>query len=100
MSDAIFTSDLYVILSDQEQQLLTGGADFKVSESNFAQKQANLEGTTNAGLEGSDSNGTSDITAINTAATNLLGLGAASIPNFEPLGPAPVLNSTENGNGE
>lgn len=92
MSPEIFASELFVTLSDDQQELLTGGSDFELSGSNFSQKRANLQGRSNAGPNGSNANSTGDITAINTAAQDLIGLAAAEVPRIEPLGSAPVLN--------
>lgn len=44
MSHGIFTSELFVTLSDEQQQLLTGGVDFELAGSNFSQRRANLLG--------------------------------------------------------
>lgn len=93
MSHEIFASELFVTLSDDQQELLAGGADFELAGSNFGQKRANLQGTSNAGPNGSAANSTGDVTAINTAAQDLLGFGADEIPSIDALGAAPVLNS-------
>jgi hypothetical protein len=97
MSHQIFASELLITLSDEQQELLAGGADFELAGSNFARRQANLQGTTNAGPDGSNANSTGDVTAINTAAQDLLGLGADSVPSVDALGAAPVLNGVDNG---
>ncbi len=99
MSHQIFTSELFVTLSDDQQELVAGGADFELAGSNFSQRRANLQGTSNAGPDGSNANSTGDVTAINTAAQDLLGLGAAEVPEIDALGAAPVLNGMGNGNG-
>jgi hypothetical protein len=99
MSNQIFTSELLMALSDEQQELVAGGADFELAGSNFARRNANLQGTTNAGPDGSTANSTGDVTAINTAAQDLLGLGADSVPSVEPIGAAPVLNGVDNGGG-
>ncbi|MBE9051909.1 CTB family bacteriocin [Nostocales cyanobacterium LEGE 11386] len=97
MSHQIFASDLFVTLSDEQQEHLAGGADFELAGSNFANRIANLQGTSNAGPDGSTANSTGNVTAVNTAAQDLLGLGAASVPSVDPLGAAPVLNGVSNG---
>ncbi|HYW18301.1 MAG TPA: CTB family bacteriocin [Nodularia sp. (in: cyanobacteria)] len=99
MSYPIFTSELFVTLSDDQQELVAGGQDFELAGSNFANRVANLQGTSNAGPEGSTANSTGDVTAINTAAQDLLGLGAAEVPQIEALGAAPVLNGGGGGTG-
>jgi hypothetical protein len=95
MSHEIFTSEFFVTLSDEQQQLVTGGQDFELAGSNFSQRNANLQGTTNAGPGGSDANSVGELTAINTAAQDFLGLGANEIPEVEALGNAPILNGEE-----
>ena len=95
MSHQIFASELFVTLSDDQQELLTGGADFELAGSNFSQRRANLQGTSNAGPDGSNANSTGDVTAINTAAQDFLALGADELPEIEALGSAPVLNGND-----
>lgn len=97
MSNQIFASKLLMALSDEQQELVAGGADFELAGSNFARRQANLQGTSNAGPDGSNANSTGDVNVINTAAQDLLGLGADSVPSVDPLGSAPVLNGVDNG---
>jgi hypothetical protein len=95
MSHEIFTSELFVTLSDEQQQLVTGGQDFELAGSNFSRRNANLQGTSNAGPDGSNANSVGELTAINTAAQDFLGLGADEIPEVEALGTAPILNGGE-----
>ncbi|MBE9055596.1 CTB family bacteriocin [Sphaerospermopsis sp. LEGE 08334] len=92
MSNQINAADLFVVLSDEAQEFITGGADFELAGSNFANRLANLQGTTASGPNGStgDSIGTSS--AVNTAAQDFLGLGAPLVPQVAALGAAPVLN--------
>ena len=99
MTAVAIVSELCVALSDQQLQLLTGGADFELTGSNFANRLANLQGTTNSGPNGSTANSTGQLTAINTAAQDLMGLGAAQVPSVDALGAAPVLNGTGSGGG-
>ncbi|MDB9445763.1 CTB family bacteriocin [Anabaena sp. CS-542/02] len=98
MSHGIFASELFVTLSDEQQQLLTGGADFELAGSNFSRRRTNLQGTSKAGPDGSNANSTGDVTAINTAAQDLLGLGAQEVPSVDALGSAPVLNGVNDNN--
>ncbi|WP_414527979.1 CTB family bacteriocin [Nodularia chucula] len=100
MNKQTLVSELCVALSPEEQQLLAGGVDFKLSSSNFANRIASLQGTVSSGPSGSTTNSVGQLTAINTAAQDLLALGAESLPSFESLGPAPVLNSIANNVGE
>lgn len=92
MSNQINAADLFVVLSDESQEFVTGGADFELAGSNFANRLANLQGTTASGPNGStgDSIGTSS--AVNTAAQDFLGLGAPLVPQVGALGAAPVIN--------
>ena len=92
MSHQIFASELLVTLSDDQQELLAGGQDFELAGSNFYNRVANLQGTSNSGPDGSNANSTGDVTAVNTAAQDLMGLGATEVPDIEALGAAPVLN--------
>jgi hypothetical protein len=85
------TSDLFVALSNEQQQLVTGGADFELSGSNYANRLASLQGFTASGPAGSTGNSIGTTSAVNTAAQDLLGLGAPSVPSFGALGAAPTL---------
>ncbi|TVP59682.1 MAG: hypothetical protein EA343_19385 [Nodularia sp. (in: Bacteria)] len=95
-------SELCVALSEEQQELLAGGADFELAGSNFANRIANLQGTVSSGPQGSSANSMGDLTATNTAAQDLLGFGADQIPDVDALGNAAVINSGGNGgdNGE
>ena len=95
MSHEIMASELLVALSDDQQELVAGGQDFELAGSNFSQRNANLQGTSNAGPDGSNANSTGDVTAINTAAQDLLGLGVDEIPEVEALGIAEVLSGND-----
>jgi hypothetical protein len=90
-------SELFVALCDEQQELVAGGVDFELAGSNFANRLANLQGSATSGPEGSTANSTGQLTAVNTAAQDLLGLGADSVPSVDALGAAPVLNGN---NGE
>lgn len=87
-------SEFCVALSDEQQELVAGGVDFELAGSNFANRLANLQGTATSGPDGSTANSTGQLTAVNTAAQDLLGFGAEEIPDVEALGGAPVLNAT------
>ncbi|TAE58619.1 MAG: hypothetical protein EAZ87_12795 [Nostocales cyanobacterium] len=91
MSNQI-NSALFVTLSDHQQELIAGGADFELAGSNFANRVVNLQGTTVSGPNGSTGNSVGTSAAVNTAAQDLLGLGATAIPDIGALGPAPILN--------
>lgn len=92
MSIEINKSDLLFTLSDQQQELVTGGADFELAGSNYANRTANLQGTTASGPNGSTGNSIGTVSAVNTAAQDFLGLGAPIVPDVAALGAAPVLN--------
>jgi hypothetical protein len=86
-------SNLFISLSDQQQELLAGGVDFELAGSNYANRLANLQGTTASGPGGSTGNSIGTTSAVNTAAQDLLGLGAPALPGgIGALGAAPILN--------
>ncbi|MBE9051908.1 CTB family bacteriocin [Nostocales cyanobacterium LEGE 11386] len=92
MAYQALVSELFIALSDEQQEHLAGGVDFELAGSNFANRIANLQGSVSSGPDGSTANSTGSVTAVNTAAQDFLGLGAASVPTVEALGTAPVLN--------
>ncbi|MDB9445762.1 CTB family bacteriocin [Anabaena sp. CS-542/02] len=89
-------SELCVALSHEQQELIAGGVDFDLAGSNFANRLANLQGAVRSGPDGSSANSTGELTATNTAAQDLLGLGAAQVPDVDALGAAPILNGAGN----
>ncbi|HLP91363.1 MAG TPA: CTB family bacteriocin [Nostocaceae cyanobacterium] len=92
MTLQINNSDLFLALSDEQQELVTGGADFELAGSNYANRLASLQGFTASGPAGSTGNSTGTSSAVNTAAQDLLGLGVPALPGgIGALGPAPVL---------
>jgi hypothetical protein len=99
MSNLIISSDLFANLSINQQELLTGGADFELSGSNYANRLVNLAGITASGPAGSTGNSIGTTSAVNTASQDLLGLGASSVPQFGALGSAPVLTGLSEGGG-
>jgi hypothetical protein len=94
MSHQIFASQLFVELSDKQQELVAGGADFELAGSNFANRIATLQGSAFSGPQGSIGNSTGNVAAVNTAAQDFLALGGPTIPTVGALGAAPVLNGT------
>ncbi|TAF04094.1 MAG: hypothetical protein EAZ77_16200 [Nostocales cyanobacterium] len=84
-------SNLFVDLSEQQQEIIAGGADFELSGSNFANRLVVLQGSVSSGPNGSFANSSGQSSEVNTAAQDLLGLGAPCMPNFPALGSAPVL---------
>lgn len=91
MSNPINASELFVALSDEQQQLLTGGADFELSNSNFANRISALRGTTASGPGGSFANSAGTSNATNTAAQDFLGLGGLIPTDIGALPPPPNL---------
>ncbi|MBD2294153.1 hypothetical protein H6G06_11790 [Anabaena sphaerica FACHB-251] len=91
MSYYTIISNLFADLSEQQQEIIAGGADFELSGSNFANRLVALQGSVFSGPNGSFANSSGQSSEVNTAAQDLLGLGAPSIPDFPALGSAPVL---------
>ncbi|MBD2665580.1 CTB family bacteriocin [Richelia sinica] len=103
MSDQNMASDLLLTLSDEQQEFLTGGVDFELAGSNYANRLANLQGITASGPGGSTGNSIGTTSAVNTASQDFLGLGAPALPGgIGALGAAPILNglATEGPGGE
>ncbi len=46
MSNQTIVSELFVSLSNHQQEVVAGGADFELSGSNYANRLANLQGIT------------------------------------------------------
>ncbi|WP_190980175.1 CTB family bacteriocin [Nostoc sp. FACHB-280] len=92
MSHPIFLSKLLIELSNQQQELVAGGADFELAGSNFAKRLVNLQGLAFSGPNGSTANSIGTSATINTAAQDFLALGAPSIPTVGALGSAPGSN--------
>jgi hypothetical protein len=84
--------NLYVDLSDRQQELIAGGVDFELSGTNFANRFASLRGMTFSGPNGSFANSAGLSSGVNTAAQDYLGLGAPAAPTgIGALGVAPTL---------
>lgn len=91
MSDQIIASELLIKLSVREQELVCGGADFGLSNTNFAERVVfSLESTASTPL-GSNAFSLSLDRAINTASQNFLGLGGSIPGNITALPPPPIL---------
>lgn len=84
-------SDFVADLSNQEQELVTGGADFELSGSNYANRIVVLRGNISSGPNGSFANSSAYSSNINTAAQDLLGMGLRSLPRLRSLGIPPIL---------
>jgi len=88
VSNQINASDLLVALSDQQQEIVTGGADFELAASNYANKGSLLMGTSVSGPQGSSANSAGKANTILTAGQDFLGLGAEPPAGVGALGPA------------
>jgi hypothetical protein len=101
MSHQIITSELLNELSDEQQQMLVGGADFELSGSNFGNRRNILFGKTSSGPHGSKAASAGISNTVNTAAQDFLGLGGNIPTGIGALGTSPVggdqANGTENG---
>jgi hypothetical protein len=87
-------SELFVPLSNHQQELVAGGADFELSGSNYANRLANLQGITASGPGGSTGNSIGTTSAVNTAAQDLLGLAVPTVPTIGALGASPILTAS------
>jgi hypothetical protein len=81
-------SDLIVALSDQQQEIVTGGADFELAASNYANKGSLLMGSSVSGPQGSSATSAGKSNTILTAGQDFLGLGAELPVGVGALGPA------------
>ena len=88
MLNQINASDLFVALSDQQQEVLTGGADFELAASNFANKTSLLMGSSVSGPQGSSASSAGKSNTILTAGQDFLGLGTELPAGVGALGPA------------
>ena len=88
MLNQINASDLLVALSDQQQEIVTGGADFELAASNYANKGSVLMGTSVSGPQGSSATSAGRANTILTAGQDFLGLGADLPAGVGALGPA------------
>ena len=88
MLNQINASDLLVALSDQQQEIVTGGADFELAASNYANKGSLLMGTSVSGPQGSSATSAGKANTILTAGQDFLGLGAEPPSTVGALGPA------------
>ncbi|MFS0516135.1 CTB family bacteriocin [Nostoc sp. UIC 10607] len=74
MPSQIIISEFFLELSDAKQELLAGGADFELTNSNFAQRLFNVQGTSISSPLGNTANSTGQNNYINNAAQDSLGL--------------------------
>jgi hypothetical protein len=94
----INASDLLLGLSDQQQEVVTGGADFELAASNYANKGSLLMGSSVSGPQGSSATSACKSNTILTAGQDFLGLGAELPAGVGALGPA-VLPGDGGGGG-
>ncbi|MBD2276868.1 CTB family bacteriocin [Aphanizomenon sp. UHCC 0183] len=88
MLNQMDASDLIVALSDQQQEIVTGGADFELASSNYANKGSLLMGSSVSGPQGSSATSAGKSNTILTAGQDFLGLGAEPPSTVGALGPA------------
>ncbi|MBD2526503.1 CTB family bacteriocin [Nostoc sp. FACHB-133] len=88
MSYQINTSELFVELFDEQQELVAGGVDSQRNESNFRRRLTNLDGTSRSGPQGSEANSKGSNDAIQTSALQNLQLGGNAFPGNVPALPA------------
>jgi hypothetical protein len=84
-------------LSDEQQEIVTGGADFELAASNYGNKGSALMGTSTSGPQGSTATSAGRANTILTAAQDFLGLGGDIPLGVGPLGQAVL--PTEGGGG-
>jgi hypothetical protein len=90
MSDQIIASELLAVLSDQQQELLVGSADFNLSNTNFAERVVfSLESTVSSPLD-QDRFSLNLDKVISTAAQDFLGFGGAIPTNISALPPPSI----------
>jgi hypothetical protein len=91
MSDQVITSELFVNLFDEQQEIYLGGADFELSNTNFAERvKFSLESTA-LSPQSKNTFSLNFDRAINTAAQNFLGFGGNIPENIQSLPPPPIL---------
>ncbi|HLP91357.1 MAG TPA: CTB family bacteriocin [Nostocaceae cyanobacterium] len=87
----VITSILFVDLCEKQQEIFAGGADFELSNTNFAQRvKASLDSSASSPIGYNNFSFDWD-QSVNTAAQNLLGVGGNIPENIPPLPPPPVL---------
>jgi len=94
MSHQIFVSQLLIDLPDQQQELVAGGTDFELANSNFAKRLANVQGLSFSGPNGSTANSVGRSATIDTAAQDFLALGAPSLPTLGAVNSTPTPNGS------
>ncbi len=93
MLNQMMSSEWLIELTDQQQDLLTAGADSQQNSGNFAQKLAVTNTTNTAGLSGNVSNTNTQTSEIVSGGQSLVSMGGN--PNFSGIG---ALNNLPSGN--
>ncbi|MCF2145561.1 CTB family bacteriocin [Desmonostoc muscorum LEGE 12446] len=76
MSNSINAFELLINLSDEQQELLSGGTDNQIDATNFANRLASLDGATESGPDGSTASSAGTLEQVTTAGVAQLTLGA------------------------
>jgi hypothetical protein len=72
MYGQMIASEFFVDLSDQQQELLAGGADFDSNNTDFTQATANVRKTSSSSPQGDSSSSTFQQNDISSSAQDLL----------------------------
>jgi hypothetical protein len=70
-------SELFMELSEEQQELVAGGVDFSTSLTNFKAKSIDIESASTSGPEGSTAVGVGDSVKIDTFGANLVSLNGS-----------------------
>jgi hypothetical protein len=89
---SIFTANLLIELSDNEQEFLIGGADFDMTNSNFGQNVGSKRSVTTSGPQGNSSNTNIFDNKLTNSAQAYLGLGGMIPTGITNLA-SPVLDT-------
>ncbi|MBW4676815.1 MAG: CTB family bacteriocin [Desmonostoc geniculatum HA4340-LM1] len=93
MSNSINAFELLINLSDEQQELLSGGADNQFDATNFASRIANLDGSTSSGPGGSNAASSGNLNQTTTAGVAQLTLGVQGLGFVPAIG---LVNPTIN----
>jgi hypothetical protein len=74
------SNQILTVLSDQEQELLTGGADFSLNSSAFGNRRSGTLGESNSNLQGSTVKGGGLNNTTVTASTGAAGITTPVAP--------------------
>ena len=90
MSDEVIISQLFFEIFDEQQEFLIGGADYKLSNTNYAEKVVVSLDSTASSFVGNNKFSFGFDKSINTAAQDFLVFGGAVPENIPTLPPPPV----------